>query len=131
MLTVLLRPCLCLALGEGLAIQADIPIAGAVLGLCLFALMLLREGGACAQTQAVVGTVMPHYGMLYVPAGVGILNHASSLPIRAIPILVGVVVGTVVTVAITGLVSEGLTRALGLAGDCETTAESLLTMVRA
>lgn len=110
MLGALLRACLCLAIGEALNGAGLVPVTGSVIGLCLFALSLIATGRVGDDVVRRTDAVMPHYGLLYVPAGVGLGALLPEIEPRLLPMLAGILVGSVITVAATAMVAGYLVR---------------------
>jgi putative effector of murein hydrolase LrgA (UPF0299 family) len=100
-------------LGEGVAFVTGLPIPGPVIGmLLLFAALVARPRLA----EAVEGTaheLLRHLSLLFVPAGVGIVVAAANVSGYWLAIVVAVVVSTLLTLAVTALVLQALTRRAG------------------
>jgi putative effector of murein hydrolase LrgA (UPF0299 family) len=93
---------------------ASLPIPGPVVGMImLFALMLAR-----APLPSVVGDIsdglLRHLSLLFVPAGVGVIQHLDRLGANGVRLLAVVLLATVATLAVTALVFEALARLLRL-----------------
>lgn len=99
--------------GEVLARVADLPVPGPVIGMVLL-LAALEVGLPIPEgLRTASGGLLSHLSLLFVPAGVGIVQHASLLA-REWPALVGaLVVSTAATLAVTGLVASRLGRGAG------------------
>ena len=95
--------------GELLAAALGLPLPGPVIGMVLFAFFVLR--GAIPRSIGAVGdSLLAHLSLLFVPAGAGIMLHVSRLEEEAIPIGAAMIVATLTTIAVTGLVMRALTR---------------------
>jgi putative effector of murein hydrolase LrgA (UPF0299 family) len=104
----------CQLAGESVMRLASLPIPGPVVGMVmLFALML-----APAPLPSVVGDIsdglLRHLSLLFVPAGVGVIQHLDRLGANGVRLLAVVLLATVATLAVTALVFEGLARLLRL-----------------
>jgi putative effector of murein hydrolase LrgA (UPF0299 family) len=97
-------------LGEGLVFLFGLPIPGPVAGM----LLLLASLVAWPRLHEVVETganeLLRHLSLLYVPAGVGVIAAAVGVEGQWLAVVVAVVVSTLATMAVTGLVLQALTR---------------------
>jgi holin-like protein len=95
--------------GELLTRLGDLPVPGPVVGMVL--LVIALELGLPIRTglRAASGGLLTHLSLLFVPAGVGIIQHLPRLS-REWPALgAALLVSTAATVAVTGWVSSRLT----------------------
>jgi holin-like protein len=98
-------------LGEGAARVLDAPIPGPVLGLAaLLGLLLVRRREPEDDLKRTSRGLLAHLSLLFVPAGVGVVVHLEALARAALPVAAAVLVGTLVAVAVTGLVARALAR---------------------
>lgn len=106
-LTILL---VCQLAGEVIARLFKLPIPGPVVGMMLlFAGLVIRRG--IPETLEKTGTtLLSHLSLLFIPAGVGVTVHLKLLADEWLPIVVALIVSTVVTLAVTGLVMQALAR---------------------
>ena len=94
-------------IGEVLAYTAGGSIPGPVIGLALLALFLLaaRRFPSTAATQEATGKVadglLANLGILFVPAGVGIIQHLDLVRSLGLPVLAAILISTVVTLIVT------------------------------
>jgi holin-like protein len=103
--------------GEVLTHLAGWPIPGPVVGLVLLLGALeLRRPLAAALEGASAGLLAP-LSLLFVPAGVGIVQHAHRLAAEWPALLVAVPLSTAATLAATGLVASRLSRRRAAAGE--------------
>jgi putative effector of murein hydrolase LrgA (UPF0299 family) len=90
----------------------NLPIPGPVIGmLLLFFSLLLRDGLAQVIEPAASG-LLSHLSLLFVPAGVGVMVHFGRIGEQWLPITAALLVGTLITLAITALVMLGVQRLL-------------------
>jgi holin-like protein len=75
----------------------------------LFALILVRAPLSSSLGDTADG-LLRHLSLLFVPAGVGVVQHLDRLSGDGIRLIVVVVAATAVTLAVTALVFEGLAR---------------------
>lgn len=101
---------LCQLIGEVFVVWTRLPIPGPVVGMALLFTLLVLRGGPPEGLGRVVEGLLGHLSLLFVPAGVGVMLHASMLEDQWLPIAVALVASTVLTIAVTGLVMLALTR---------------------
>jgi holin-like protein len=93
--------------GEILAYKMGGLVPGPVLGMALIAIALLtmakwqRVLSAQTQTIATSKAILANLGILFVPAGVGIVKHIDILVAHGLALLALIVVSTVITLAAT------------------------------
>jgi putative effector of murein hydrolase LrgA (UPF0299 family) len=110
---------LCQLVGEAVARGTGAPVPGPVIGLVLCVLLLLardRAGGA-VPTELRDGTfertghgILGHLSMLFIPAGVGVVQRLDVLAGNAVPIILAILVSTVLGLAVTALVFSFVAR---------------------
>lgn len=93
---------LCQLLGELLHLALHLPIPGAVLGMLLLALAYgLRRREPSEPMRSTANGLLGILGLLFVPAGVGIVTQTSLLRSAWLPLLAGLVGSTCVTLLVT------------------------------
>ncbi|MEM6489280.1 MAG: CidA/LrgA family protein [Pseudomonadota bacterium] len=105
----------CQLIGETLVAALALPLPGPVLGMAILFAGLVWRGlpqGLSDVGDALIG----HLSLLFVPAGVGVMLHATLLGRDWLPILVALVASTLVAVAVTGLAMQRLARGSADAG---------------
>ena len=110
MLEYLLLILLCQLVGEAVVTFAGIPFPGPVIGMLLLFGFLLVRGGIPTPLGTVANSLLNHLSLLFVPAGVGVILHLQLLAGDALPITVSLVVSTLATIAVTGLLMNGFRR---------------------
>jgi holin-like protein len=99
-----------LLLGEGAARLSGLPIPGSVVGMLLLAgalrLGVIRLHWVEGAARAILGVM----GLLFVPAGVGIVLYGELLSRQGVAIVVACVVSTLLVLAVVGLVQQRLER---------------------
>ncbi len=104
-------------MGELLARALHLPVPGPVIGMViLFAYLLLRHGGDGAAPDALSRTadaLLTNLGLLFIPAGVGVVIYGPLLVRDWAPISVAVFGGTLLGIGVTGLLAQALLRRLG------------------
>ncbi len=96
--------------GEVLSRAARLPVPGPVVGMVLLLVALELHAVAPEAVRAASSGLLGHLSLLFVPAGVGILQHASRLSAEWAPIVAALVVGTAATIAATGWTAARLSR---------------------
>lgn len=113
---------LCQLIGETIARIFALPMPGPVVGLVLLVAALLalaRCGRIDAATidatplGSLANTLLAALGVLFVPAGVGVIQHLGMLGQHGIALLVALLVSTVLTLIVTVWVFVGASRYFG------------------
>lgn len=105
---------LCQLAGEVLVRALHLPVPGPVLGMVmLFAGLVLRGRETPAALGAAADALLGHLGLLFVPAGVGVVLYLPLLARDWAPISLAVLAGTLLAIAATGRLSQALLRRLG------------------
>ena len=97
---------LCQLVGEALVRTLALPIPGPVVGMALLLLALIVRPALLSALRPTTQTLLQHFSLLFVPAGVGVMLHLQRLGDEALAIGVALVVSTWV-----GLASAALTMA--------------------
>lgn len=101
----------CQLAGEVAARTLGLPVPGPVIGMVLlFGLLLLRGQEAPAQLGAAADGLLGNLGLLFVPAGVGVVLHLPLLARDWAPLSLAVLAGTLVAIAATGRLAQWLLR---------------------
>jgi len=113
----------CQLLGEVLARALHLPVPGPVIGMALlFLALLLRDqfspGTARPDPGApglgrVADTLLSNLGLLFVPAGVGVVVYGPQLARNWAPLSLAILAGTLICIAFTGRVAQILMRRFG------------------
>lgn len=106
----------CQLAGESLTRLFGWPVPGPVLGLVfLFALLLVRDKvwpeAVAVETSplgVVCGFLLTNLSLMFVPAGVGILQEWSTLQRDGLALLIALVVSTALALIVTGIVFQAL-----------------------
>jgi holin-like protein len=109
----------CELIGEVLRRALHLPLPGPVIGMFLLALALIVGGDDHAagvadkysQLSRTANALIADMGLLFVPAGVGVIAEYGVLRQNWLPILVGLLVSTVLGLVVTGLVMHQVCRA--------------------
>ncbi len=101
----------CQLAGEIAARALALPVPGPVIGMVLlFIVLLLRGREAPAPLGATADGLLNNLGLLFVPAGVGVVLHLPLLARDWAPLSLAVLVGTLAAIAATGRIAQALLR---------------------
>lgn len=101
----------CQLLGEIVARGFGLPVPGPVVGMVLlFLALLLRRRDAPEEIGRVADGLLGNLGLLFVPAGVGVVLHVPLLAREWAPLSLAVIAGTLAGVAVTGRLAQALLR---------------------
>ncbi|MFT8243389.1 CidA/LrgA family protein [Roseomonas sp. BN140053] len=101
----------CQLAGEVLARALGLPVPGPVIGaVILFALLVLRDRAAPPMLVAVAGGLLGNLGLLFVPAGVGVVVYLPTLARDWAPLSLAILAGTLAAIAVTGRLAQALLR---------------------
>ena len=104
----------CQLAGEAVVRIAAVPLPGPVVGMVLlFVVMLVRAPLPAAITDT-GDMLLKHLSLLFVPAGVGVVQHLDRLGSEGLRLVAVVVLSTVIALAVTALVFAGLARLMGV-----------------
>ncbi len=101
--------------GELLHAVLHLPLPGPVIGMALLTAFLLARGGVEPALAATADQLLSILGLLFVPAGVGIVANLALLRSAWLPLTVSVVVSTFLTLLVTAGVMHALLRRSGQA----------------
>jgi holin-like protein len=113
---------LCQLIGEAIAHGSGAPVPGPVIGLLLCVLLLLVRDrmGRIMPIELRNGTfeqtgsgLLSHLALLFVPAGVGVIQRLDVLTGNAVPILIATLASTVLSLAVTASVFTLVARRTG------------------
>jgi holin-like protein len=90
-----------LILGEIIAHAFRLPIPGSAIAMLLTLLDFHRRDGVPVEVGQVADGLLANMAILFVPAGVGIMAHASQLQAHWLEVALIVVGGTLVTLLVT------------------------------
>lgn len=101
---------LCQLIGEIITRVTKLPVPGPVIGMVLLFCGLVVRGKMPSELETVGGFLLRYLPLLFVPAGVGVITNLDLLTRSWAPIAGAIIIGTAVTIAITGLVMQFLNR---------------------
>lgn len=97
-------------LGEALVFLFGLPIPGPVAGMLALLVALVARPRLHEVVESGATELLRHLSLLFVPAGVGVIAAASSGAGQWLAIAAALVVSTLATMAVTGLVLQALAR---------------------
>jgi holin-like protein len=104
---------ICQLAGEAAVRATGLPLPGPVVGMALlFALMLMRAPLPQALNPTADG-ILKHLSLLFVPAGVGVVQQLDRLGHDGLRLVAVIVVTTVISLAVTALVFAAAARLFG------------------
>ena len=119
---------LCQLLGEALARGLALPAPGPVIGMALMlGLLALRPWLAPALPREITNgelesaskTILAHLSLLFVPAGVGVVQNLDLIARHGLGLAIALVVSTVLALTTTAFVFSFTSRLLGEAADTD------------
>jgi putative effector of murein hydrolase LrgA (UPF0299 family) len=115
----------CQLIGEVLRMTLHLPIPGPVIGMFLLAALLAARHdkanhapvpasiGGASPLQRTADALIRHMGLLFVPAGVGVIAQVGLLRTQWLPIVAALIGSTVLSLIVTGLVMHRIGRSAG------------------
>jgi holin-like protein len=110
---------LCQLVGEAIARGTGVPVPGPVVGLALCVLLLVARDRAgrlapaemrdCTFEQTGRG-ILSHLSLLFIPAGVGVVQRLDVLAGNALVIVLALLVSTILSLAVTAWVFSFVAR---------------------
>jgi holin-like protein len=99
----------CQLAGEVLARALSLPVPGPVVGMVLlFVALLLRRREVASALGGAADGLLNNLGLLFVPAGVGVVLHLPLLARDWAPLSLAVLAGTLAAIAATGRIAQSL-----------------------
>jgi holin-like protein len=114
MLAALTALLLCQLIGEATVRLLEIPVPGPVLGLVLLLALLALRRGVPETLEGTAGGLLRHLSLLFVPAGVGVLQHLDRIEAEWLAIAAALLVSSVATIVVTAVVMRAMIRLLKL-----------------
>jgi holin-like protein len=106
-LTVLL---LCQLVGTIIQEGTGLPVPGPVLGMVMLLGYLLWAGGPSPHLRETAQGLLKYLGLLFVPAGVGVVAELQEIRDNALAIVVAIVVSTLLGLVVTGVLMNWFLR---------------------
>lgn len=96
----------CQLAGEILARLSGLPVPGPVVGMVILFVGLVIRDRVPTGMERVSNSLLRYLSLLFVPAGVGVVAHLKRLSEALLPIAGAVVAGTMITIAVTGVIMQ-------------------------
>lgn len=106
---------LCQLAGTVLQQALGLPVPGPVLGFVLLLAVFLRNGGPGQELRETSQGLLKHMGVLFVPAGVGIVGELGLLKQNALALIIAIPVSTMLGLLVTGVIMQWFMRRRDLA----------------
>jgi holin-like protein len=113
MLPALAALLLCQLAGEAVVRAVDLPVPGPVVGMVILFALLIANAPLPEAIRDTSDGILRHLSLLFVPAGVGLVNNLDRLGADGLKLLLVVVLSTVIALAVTALVFAGIARLMG------------------
>ena len=97
-------------IGEILKYVIPLPIPASIYGLVLMLVLLMSRIVMLEQVQDVADFLIEIMPMMFIPAAVGLLVSWKQLKSMLVPVVVITIVSTIIVMALTGKVSDFLTK---------------------
>jgi holin-like protein len=104
---------LCQLAGESLVRAVDLPMPGPVLGAVLMLGFLSLRRSVPDNLGRTSHDLLANFSLLFVPAGAGIILHATRLEAEAVALIAALIGSTALTIAVAALVFVGVDRLMG------------------
>jgi holin-like protein len=114
MLPALTALLLCQLIGDAAVRLVGLPVPGPVLGLVLLLATLALRRGVPGSLESTASGLLKHFSLLFVPAGVGVLQHLGRIEAEWLAIAAALLVSSVATIVVTAVVMRGMIRLLKL-----------------
>ncbi len=98
------------AIGEGLHILIPLPVPASVYGLVIMLVALMTHIIKLDQVKEAAEFLIEIMPVMFIPAGVGLLNAWGVLKPVCVPVIAIVVITTVVVMLVTGRVTQAVIR---------------------
>lgn len=102
--------CACLLLGSLTRKLINFPIPEAVYGMIYLFLALRFNILKPVDVEKTANGILANLAFLFVPVGVGIMENYDIIQGRLLKLLLIILVGTAITMVVTGLIVQGLQR---------------------
>ena len=114
MLAAIATLLVCQLAGEALVRVASLPVPGPVVGMVLLVILMLLRAPLPAALGDTADGLLRHLSLLFVPAGVGVVQHLGLLGEAGLQLIAVVLLSTVITLAVTAVVFAGVARLMGV-----------------
>ncbi len=101
---------LCQLAGTVLQQALGLPMPGPVLGLVLLLVIFFRTKGPGAELRTTAHSLLSHMGLLFVPAGAGVVGELLVLKQNALALCIAIPVSTMLGLLVTGVIMQAFMR---------------------
>ncbi|MDH5258631.1 MAG: CidA/LrgA family protein [Gammaproteobacteria bacterium] len=98
----------CQLMGELIVIGLGLPLPGPVIGMAILFFGLVFYGKVPEALGSMTKGLLDQLSLLFVPAGVGVMTHLTLLGEEWLPITASLVISTLVTLGLTGIMMQKL-----------------------
>ena len=98
----------CQLMGELTVRALELPVPGPVVGMAILFFGLMIRGNIPEPLAQTANGLLAQLSLLFVPAGVGVMTHLTLLGEQWLPLSVSLIVSTLLTIAVTGLLMQHL-----------------------
>ncbi|MEP3474686.1 MAG: CidA/LrgA family protein [Hyphomicrobiales bacterium] len=100
----------CQLAGEFTVKATGITAPGPVIGMLFLLVILLLKGSVQNELETTANSLLNNLSLLFVPAGVGLMLHFQLIGKEWLPITISLIISTILTIAITGLMMVWLSN---------------------
>jgi holin-like protein len=101
---------LCQLAGTMVQEGTGLPIPGPVMGLVLLLGLLIWRGGPDEVLHDTANGFLKYLGLLFVPAGVGVVTELHELRANALAIIIAIPVSSILALLVTGALMQALSK---------------------
>ena len=98
--------------GVAVVTLTGLPIPGSVMGMLIYLFALITIDGLLEKTLPVVNVLLAHFALLFVPAGVGIIEHSDLILSNWLAIGASILGSSFLAMAVTVLVTRRVAHLL-------------------
>lgn len=98
----------CWLTGEALVTLLALPLPGNVAGLLILLLVSMLRRGVAPKTAEAGSSLLSHMALLFVPAGVGLIEHSALLARDGVAMFCVLALSTIITMSVTALTLKWL-----------------------
>jgi len=102
--------CLLQLIGEALVYLTGLPIPGPVVGMALLLIGLILKKGLPQGLDQTASGLLKYLALLFVPAGVGVVQHFDLITQEWLPIATSLLVATLLTIIFCGVLMDKMDR---------------------
>ena len=97
-------------LGEFISSILSLPIPGNILGMIILLVLLCTKIIKLEQIETISNFLLDHLAFFFIPAGVGLMSSVGIIKDTWLKLLIVCVSTTIITIAITGLIVQFITK---------------------